>query len=233
MDNQQKELLLRIRSWAPDAAGEEEATQLPRELAKQQKEFNARVHDELAAIPVPTALRDQILARRKIIRFSTWRKATPLLALAAAVLFIAAGIFYWVQPREDLTISGFRARMAGFAVREYSMDWNTDDLAVLKQQLSAKGNPAQFTLPPRLAAVPLKGGKSLTWQGKPVSMICFNWTTTEILYLFVVGESLADPSALQPQTVRTLNTITWQADGKTFMLAGKIPQERLHELTKS
>ena len=237
MDNREKEALLRARPWAPDREDEKQAQDASPEVYRQQKEFNARVHDELAANPVPTALRDQILARRKVVRVPQWRRTAPAVAMAAALVFLALGLFYWVRPQqdpaEDLTIAGFRSRMSGFAVREYSMAWLTNDLTVLKQNLAAKGKPSQFTLPPPLAAVPLKGGKPLTWQGKPVSMVCFNWTPDEILYLFVLGETLADPGALEPQPVKTLNTITWEADGKTFLLAGRIPKERLKELTKS
>jgi hypothetical protein len=233
VDDRDKEMLLRVRPWAADREDEEQTKSLPPELVRQQKEFNARVHDELAAIPVPTALRDQILARRKILRVSNWRRATPLLALAAAMVFLAAGLFYWLRPREDLTIAGFRSRMVGFAVREYRMDVLTKDLDVLKRFLAAKGDPAQFTLPPQLAKLPLKGGADLRWQDKPVSMVCFSWTATETLYMFVLSQALADPDALQPQQVRSLNTITWKADGKTFLLAGPIPENRLAELAKS
>jgi hypothetical protein len=233
VDKDAKEALLRTRPWAPDLEDEELAKETPREVYQRQSEFNARVHDELARVPVPTALRDQILARRKFVRVSNWRRAAPLLAIAAAVALIAVGSSSWLRPKEDLTIAGFRSRMSGFAIREYSMDWLTNDLSVLKQRLAEKGTPAQFTLPGALAAVPLKGGKSFTWQGKPVSMVCFNWSPTEILYLFVLGETLADPNALQSRPVKSLNTITWEADGKTFLLAGQIPEDRLKELTKS
>src|SRR5262245_53657631 len=103
VNNHEKELLLRVRSWAADREEEQRAKDLPPDLVRQQKDFNARVHDELAAIPVPTDLRDQILARRKIVRVSPWRRATPLLAMAATLLFLAAGLFYWLRPPEDLT----------------------------------------------------------------------------------------------------------------------------------
>jgi hypothetical protein len=233
VDNRDKEAMLRARPWAPDQEDQKQAQDASPEVYQQQKQFNARVHDELAAIPVPTALRDQILARRKVIRITQWHRARSILPMAAALVLLAAGVFYWLRPKEDLTIAGFRSRMVGSAVRVYEMDWSTDDLSVLKQRLAAKGTPAEFTLPPRLAAVPLKGGKAYTWQGKPVSMVCFNWTPTEILYMFVLGETLADPATLQPQLVKKLNTITWEADGKTFLLAGPISQEHLRELTKS
>jgi hypothetical protein len=237
VDNSDKEALLRVRPWAPDREDEKRQQDASPEVYQQQKEFNARVHDELAAIPVPTALRDQILARRKILRISQWHRATPVLAMAAALVFLAAGLFYWMRPQqnstEDLTIAGFRSRMVAFAVREYRMDWFTKDLGVLKQNLAQKGGPAQFTLPPRLASMPLKGGAGLRWQGKRVSMVCFNWTPTETLYMFVLNEELADPSPLQPPFVKKLNTVTWKADGKTFLLAGRIPEDRLMELVKS
>ncbi len=233
MDNREKEALLRSRPWASDREDEEQTRSISPELYRQQTEFNARVRDELAAIPVPTALRDQILARSKVVRVSNWRRVTPLLAIAATVALIAAGSFYWSQPKEDLTIAGFRSRMVAFAVREYRMDLLTKDWNVLKQFLAGKGDPVQFTVPPQLAKVPLKGGADLRWQDKRVSMVCFDWAPTVTLYMFVLDEPLSDPNLLRPLEVKKLKTITWTADGKTFLLAGRIPEDRLAELAKS
>src|SRR5262245_38445672 len=113
VDNREKETLLRARPWAPDQDDEEQDKEISPELLRQQKEFNARVHDKLTAIPVPTALRDQILSRRKLVRVSQWRRGAPLLAMAAALALLATGLFYWSRPTEDLTIAGFRSRMVG------------------------------------------------------------------------------------------------------------------------
>ena len=68
----------------------------------------------------------------------------------------------------------------------------------------------------------------LTWQGRPVSMICFNsgktpGSTNPDLFLFVIDRA-ATPDAPQvaiPQvaTVKHLATASWSAGDKTYVLA--------------
>lgn len=239
MDNETKEALLRARRWRPSAEDDQllaRAAEREPGLAKaieQQQQVNSRVRDQLKAIPIPSGLRDQILARRKIVRVSGWRKAQPLLAIAAALAIVAGGLFYWLPAREDLSVAGFRSRMVGFAVREYRMDILTKDRGELDRYLAGKGDPTQFRVPQKLASLPLKGGASLTWQGKPVSMICFDWSAKETLYMFVLDQPLGQSSTAQAQTLKGLNTATWTAEGKTFVLAGRIPQQNLAELVHS
>ena len=235
-----KEMLLRSRPWVKASEDEERAAKAAgndpalSKFHQQQQEFNARVHDELVAIPVPKDLRDQILARQKVLRVptSTW-SAKPLLALAAALVLLGVGLFYWNRPQEDLSVAGFRSRMVKFVLKEYSMDRLTNDMTDLKNFLSSKGRPTQFVLPPELAKVPLKGGASLSWQGKPVSMVCFDWKGKETLYMFVLNEALANAAAPQIKPVKNLSSATWSADGKTFILAGEISEPELAGLVKS
>src|SRR5688572_4798306 len=136
-------------------------------------------------MPIPADLRDQILARNKVITVPSWR--TPrAIAMAAALAFMATGMFFWTTAKlggEDRTFAGFRSRMIGFALREYRMDIHTNSLPVVQKYLADQGAPAAFTLPPTLAQMPVKGGAALTWQGKPVSMVCFDRLNTT-LYMF-------------------------------------------------
>lgn len=238
-----KEVLLRSRPWSPRKTDEEEtAAKLAesesdlRDLQKRQEEFNARVRHELAGIPVPSGLRDQILARKKIVRIPCWRQPRFALAIAAAFIFLAVGTFYWARPREDKTFAGFRSRMVGFAVREYRMDKFTTNMVELRDFLATGGRPADFPLPQELAKVPLKGGARLSWQGQPVSMVCFDWDKKETLYMFVIDAPAAAPpetAAAQLKPLKRLNTATWTAGGKTFVLAGRLPENELAKLVSS
>jgi hypothetical protein len=238
VDSDQNGALLRTRPWAPAAEDESVLAQgqasdpAISKLHEQQKEFNARVHEELEAIPVPTTLRDQILARRKIVTVPRWRSAQPLLAIAAALVILGVGLFYWMPSREDTSLAGFRSRMVGFAVREYRMDVFTNDFTEVKHFLAQQKKPADFSLPPGLAKLPLKGGAAMNWQGKPVSMVCFASAAKTTLYMFVLNEPLSS-SSVRPEAVKGLNTVTWSTDGKTFLLAGRVPEASLAELVKS
>ncbi len=247
MDNQQepkqqekREALLRTRNWSEKVrdseSGREAAEGDPAStrLQQQSEQFNARVHQALAEIPVPPGLRDQILARRKIVTVPYWR--TPrAIAMAAALAFMATGLLFWTTGRfrgEDRTFAGFRSRMIGFALREYRMDIHTNSLAEVQKYLAGQGAPAQFILPPTLAQTPVKGGAALTWQGQPVSMVCFDKLNTT-LYMFVIEHGAAPVDERVVEPFKTVATATWTAEGKTFLLTGDVPLSELDLLTKT
>ena len=247
MDNQdqrtqqeKREALLRARNWSEkvrDAESSPEAAEgdaAGAQLQQHSEQFNARVHQVLAEIPVPPDLRDQILARRKIVTVPYWR--TPrAIAMAAALAFMATGLLFWTTARfrgEDRTYTGFRSRMVGFALREYRMDIHTNSLAGVQKYLAQQGAPAQFSLPPTLAQTPVKGGAALTWQGQPVSMVCFDKLNTT-LYMFVIEHGAAPVTNRVVAPFKTVATATWSADGKTFLLTGEVPLAELELLTKS
>jgi hypothetical protein len=242
-----KETLLRSRPWLsnPDPEDSLAAAEAARDpelhaAARQAEQFNARVYQELAEIPVPPTLRGRILARRIIIPTSPGlfrRRVAFVATLAACFALLAAGLF-WVRDlnggKEDLTFSGFRARMIGFAVREYRMDVLTADLGELRRFLRSKGSPDQFTVPPRLGQAPLKGGAALTWQTHPVSMVCFESPEKTTLYLFVINARDAHPSRNAPEfaPIKQLATASWTADGKTYLLGGKVAAGMIQEFVQ-
>jgi hypothetical protein len=239
-----RESALRTRTWSEKVRAEEpqapSADPNVRQLQEQSGEFNARVHDALGSIPVPPDLRERILAQQKIITVPLWRKpqtakALSALALAAAIALLATGLVFWNRaPTEDKTFAGFQARMVGFALRQYDMDLHTNELGAVKSYLAAKGAPADFPLPPTLASTPVKGGKSLLWQGKPVGMVCFD-VGNETLYMFVIDSPVpgTPTNAASPphlETYKNLATATWSFGNKTFLLAGRIPVLDLERL---
>src|SRR3954466_5883449 len=99
-------MLLRQRPWVSRPVDEEgadlEKASLDGELKELQsshEEFNARVHQALAGIPVPPTLRDQIFARRKIVSVRTWQwRAPAMLAALAALIAFAASLFVFTNP---------------------------------------------------------------------------------------------------------------------------------------
>ena len=227
------ESALRTRTWSERVRTEEagliNSPDLV-ELKDRSAEFNAKAHSALSNIPVPTQLRDQILANNKIIRVPFWR--TPrALALAAGFALLATGLLFFASvSREDQTFAGFRNRMISFALREYRMDIHTNSLPAVEQFLAAKGTPSNLKLPPNLAQAPVKGGAALTWQGKPVSMVCFDRKETTI-YMFVVDQPIGAVNfAHQDLPDKGVATAAWTSAGKTYFLAAKLPQSELEQL---
>ena len=233
-----REAALRTRTWSDNLRAEEPAPPSAqdnpnlRQQVEQNARFNARAHEVLAEIPVPQGLRDKILAQQKIVVVPYWR--TPrAIALAAAMAFLATGLLFWIiGPREDRTFAGFRSRMVSFALREYRMDIHTRDLAEVQSFLRKNGAPSAFELPTALAQTPIKGGATLFWQGKPVSMVCFDRLNTT-LYMFVVDSPSGPIQTAQVESFKNIGTATWTSGNKTFLLAGSIPLEELARLVKS
>jgi hypothetical protein len=165
-------------------------------------------------------------------------KTISLVALAAAVVLLATGVLYWNNaPREDKTFAGFQSRMVNFALRRYDMDLHTNQLAAVQSYLATQGAPADFPLPPTLASTRVIGGKSLSWQGKPVGMVCFG-VGNETLYMFVIdsaipGTPTSPASPPQIGRYKNLTIATWATADKTFLLAGRILPSDLERLVKS
>lgn len=234
MDKNREESI-RSRNWS-EKFKDESAPEAAEGARSEDVEFNARVHQALAGIPVPPTLRDQILARRKIVAVPFWRQSRNIAAMAAVLLILATGLVFFTRlPGEDQTFTGFRSRMIGFALREYRMDIHTNELAEVRSFLAQSGAPAEFSLPAPLAQVPVKGGARLTWQGRPVSMVCFTGKAGETFYMFVIESALkaANASSIpEIATYKRLSTATWSSGGKTFLLAAPITSEELEKLVK-
>jgi hypothetical protein len=239
VDNNREEFRL-TRTWSRKLRPEDEPTSTRNnpdldQLQKASADFNARVHHALAEIPVPPELREQILARRKIIPVSGWRRHQALLRIAAAFLILGTlAAVFWRPGSEDKTFAGFRSRMVAFAIRQYSMDIHTNQLASVQGYLASRGAPAVFGLPAGLAARPVIGGASFSWQGKPVGMVCFKAVDGKTLYMFVVDSASVPGSVdFQASPQKSLGTVAWRSGGKTFLIAGEMPLHDLEQLVKS
>jgi hypothetical protein len=230
-----KDILLRRRPWMA-ASREDQQAELDRtpldieltEFKSRHEEFNARVHHELAGIPVPPTLREQIFARRKVVRVRGWRSRGPIVlaALAASIALLAAvTLLTRTVPKEDTSFAGFRQRIITDALRAYGMDTNTTKLVEVKSLLARSGRPADFSLPAPLEKLPVIGGGSLSWQNKPVSMVCFKSPQQDIFYMFVIDQTAFGFSGRKPEVeqVKGLSTVSWSSGGKVFLLAAKVP----------
>jgi hypothetical protein len=117
------------------------------------------------------------------------------------------------------------------------MDLETNDPKQIREVLAQKGGP-DYVLPRRLENISYTGCAVLQWQGKPVSMVCFNSGKTRKtkepdLFLFVINQGDA-PRA--PRTAKPLfsqlggfSTASWTDGEKTYVLAGAEDQTSLRD----
>jgi hypothetical protein len=191
-------------------------------------------------IPIPEALKEQILAERKVHTTPFWRRRTVVLAAVAALTVTTGLVSLWLQPREDTGFPGFRNRMVSTSLRMYRMDLETNDLAQIRNFLSQRNSPADYRLPAALErnARPT-GCVVVPWQGEPVSMICFHSGRplgpgqTSDLFLFVAPSSRirGAPGATSPALARVnrATTATWSRDGKTYLLIAAGDEELIRK----
>jgi hypothetical protein len=182
------------------------------------------------AIPIPPGLKEQILSERKIHRPLFQRYWRPLLAMAAVVAFLV-GIDFGFGPFHGKTdrYAAYRKRMIESALRGYYMDVVTTDPVRIRDFLKADHAPADFPLPAGLQTAALVGCAVSSWQGNPVSMICFKSGRPlppgdqSDLWLFVAGrQTLAKasaPGALVFARVNKATTASWSDDHNNYLLA--------------
>ena len=235
MDSRQaKEILMRSRPETTDAADAEfvEALEQARrdpELGRwfaQHRVFQNTIRDRLRQLPVPPGLKERILAGSSPVEITVWwrRPAFAALAATAAIVSLAAVVFFRPQPTEDRSFAAFRNRMVRSAQRSYAMDMATTNLSEIRAFLAAHKGHADYVLPARLERLPGDGCAVLRWHDRKISMVCFDLGGHDDLYLFVTDRSdfPGAPSTREPQFTRIekLTAASWSAGGKAYVLAG-------------
>jgi hypothetical protein len=162
-----------------------------------------------------------LLARRRFIQ----------IAVATAVVLVLALVgLFWINQGSptDNTLDFFKKQMAGYALRGYAMDLQTNDAGEIRAYLKAQHSPADYALHGRLQQAALTGCAVENWQSGKVSMICFRTGkplalgAQNDLWLFVVDQtSVPDASADSTPTISKVNrlvTATWVENGKLYLL---------------
>jgi hypothetical protein len=182
------------------------------------------------AIPVPPGLKEQILSERKIYRPYFLKYSRPLLALAA-VLVLLLGIIFGLESFRGGAerYSAYRKRMIESALRSYSMDLTTNDPAQIRGFLNTNNAPADYRLSGGLKSAAVVGCVVSSWQGNPVSMICFKTGRPMApgdqsdLWLFVASRKTVSnaPSSSEPVFARVnkATTASWSDDHNIYLLA--------------
>jgi hypothetical protein len=244
---QAKEVLFLYRPWSGDGGDPEVAEALEvagrdPELAhwfEQHCAIQSAMRAGLRGVPVPEGLREQILsevpAHISLSRRNRRVLVTAGVAVLAAVLALA--VFFSRSSREG-TFAAYRGRMVKFALRGYQMDLETNELGAIRRYLAGTNGHGDVTLPTGLArrihGTEPTGCAVLTWQAKPVSMICFGHHGKTDLWLFVIDRgALPDaPEDSAPRFERANNTATtasWSTGGRIYFLAGVGNEARLKQ----
>jgi hypothetical protein len=192
------------------------------------------IRNKLKQIEVPPDLKRKILVenvgRAKIIPLR--RRPQMLWAAAAAIALLAAGLWYFNKPTGEVRFALFRKWKVSEVQRPYTMTHATNYAAILAY-LQTNHFIADYTLTKSLAKLPPDGFSTNTFQGKPVTMLCFNRGTVKNgkpneVFFFVahradfVGSPLPGkrPQFEHKDVGKTrFTSAAWSADDKVYIIA--------------
>jgi anti-sigma-K factor RskA len=185
------------------------------------------MREVLHAAPVPPGLAESIRRRRSSSRV----RSTILQLAAAAVLLVGLGV-YWVNQRtQSARFVDYRHSMAQLIQHGYRMSYLTDNPEAARRFLRANQAPADFELPATTADTKLLGCATLSWNGNPVSLLCFRRPSAD-LWLFVSPRAaLPDAPALSSSMEKeagNLHTASWTAGDIVYLAATRGEGELRH-----
>src|SRR5687767_6024633 len=131
------------------------------EWYEQHRAWDATVRSKLNSIPVPHDLKSALLAGQKIVAGPAhwWTRRAALISAAALIAFLITLVVLIVnrpQPRGG-TFADFRSEIISVVLREYRMDLETNDMRRIREFLSSRGAPADYTVPGGLQKLKLAG----------------------------------------------------------------------------
>ena len=192
------------------------------------------IRSRFKLIPVPEALREQIISERPKPPLGVSRREALALAVFVATTLLVCFALLWSrpsrpgQPTDDLT--AFQSRMANTVLRSYPvMDLVTNDLTQIHAYLTQQVPNGDYILPSGITKATAIGCVVTSWSGRDVSMICFKSGRpmrpgqSSDVWLFVIDRAAISnaPAAGSPlmTKVNRLATEIWTQDGKTYLLA--------------
>ncbi len=166
---------------ANDPAMTEALAQARQDPALQEWLTRAQAHDAVVAgklgeITPPPGLRDAILAGARLgsrtqapRRRAWWRQPVWLAAAAALALLLSVGAWK-LRPAKGTTLDEFAVN---YVARGFMLEKRGADVAALKSWLQEQGGPVPISLPARFAELRGLGCRTLQYQGKDISLVCF------------------------------------------------------------
>lgn len=208
--------------------------ELARWFAREQA-LDIRLAAKFRAFPVPSDLKNQLLAARKLApRPTGWRRPAWFSAAAAVALLIFLGAL-WLTTRGSRQFEQFRNAMVQASMdMEQHVSVKDLDLANARQWLAEHGGRVEFPLPAGLRDHPKVGCRIVEWRGHKVSLLCFQLNGGQHVDLFVIAEKdlpgLLRSSAPQFAMRGDVTTASWRYDGYLYVMAGQGSKADLERL---
>lgn len=210
-----------------------------------QRRFDSAIAARMQSVPVPAELRSRILTGGRISRLSAGRLSRPepwftarrLWAVAAMVMMFAGlGVWYSIGFRassggwEDQALATLSQLVSG----QDTFDAKSPNVSDLQQWLRANGSPTIGSLPASLQRLASLGCKTVSWNGHPISIICFHGPGGELVHLAMMERAgMANPPPDGHPVYETRDgwqTAAWSQGEMAMMLITKAPEDRLRAL---
>jgi len=235
MNNEEAKLILQAYRPGGQDANEPrfrealEQAQRDPELARwfaNEHALDSRISAKLkASIKPPAHLKSQLLAQQTIVRpLVWWKQPAWQLAAAACLALLVTIAAMWLKPRRTADFVQYRATMAEFAGKKLDrLDLMSRDMAEVRRWLAQKESHADLVLPVGLDGRPSLGCSLLEWNGKKVSLICFELENRQMAHLLVIDSASFKEAPESPvfNQIGEVATVSWSRGGKTYVVAGK------------
>ncbi|MEW6307131.1 MAG: hypothetical protein AB1705_27010 [Verrucomicrobiota bacterium] len=202
--------------------------ELARWFAEEQA-VDSRLARKFGEFPVPPELKAQLLAARKVVAVSFWRRERAWLMAAAAVV-ILLGIVFLARPRRDgpVVAREQQEEILRLVERRPHIDVKVAGLPEVQTWLRERNWPAELALPDALKQQRYHGCGIVEWRGRRVALICLGVEGKHV-DLFVFDQPSSAKTGNQPQFAQVGDTATaaWTRGGQTYLLAGKVDPQIL------
>jgi hypothetical protein len=201
----------------------------------------AAIRSKFKKIAVPEALKEQIIAERPVAQTPAWQKMVLAAGAVAVAVIALITLKPYFKPPEPHDFAAYRNSMGKFiGTGYYQMETNSTDLNVIRSYLAERKSIADFVLPENLQkSAKALGCVTTTWQGKPVSMVCFasgrptDPNPPSDLWLFISSDDIATepPKTSTPAFAKLgdLITASWKVGNRTYILAAKSDEQFLEK----
>ena len=199
------------------------------ELLRREEMLDALIGERLRSVEPPTDLRRKILVGAKVSRpRPMWRRPAWIAAAAALAVALPVTVKYWPGASPvfaSVTLSDFRTATtqklnAGHANFKPLASIEEVKVHLEKNTRSKSG----VTVPGNLCHCPggTVGCEIFDWNGREVTLICFNAGKTGTVHLFTVDASALKDGPGGPiyKPENGWQTRSWIEDGHLMVLAG-------------
>ncbi len=187
--------------------------------------FDAAMTKKLGTIIPPDDLRESVLAGAKISRVSPWKNRFGRAIAAALIIAAGVGVAVWQKTRPVQAASWQTHALAvisSLVRNESSFDKESRNPGELIGWLRASHTPTAEKLPPKLEKLESLGCKTFSWNGTPVSVICFARPDGGLIHLVATN---AMPASARRWTAKPAfvkqgewTMMTWRERDNVYML---------------